>query len=60
MLTYFRTKRRRDSGSVRDFHAELGSLLQEIEDYVGLIVDEWLGKSEIGKLTIFLLIFQYA
>ncbi|KAJ5491171.1 hypothetical protein N7539_002738 [Penicillium diatomitis] len=41
-----KTKRRRDSGSVRDFMAELEALLQEIEDCVGLIVDEWLGKSD--------------
>ncbi|KAJ5166830.1 uncharacterized protein N7482_005611 [Penicillium canariense] len=39
-------KRRRDSGTVRDFLAELEALLQEIEDSVGLIVDEWLVKSE--------------
>ncbi|KAI2791248.1 hypothetical protein POX_c04105 [Penicillium oxalicum] len=41
-----KTKRRRDSGSVRDFMAELEALLQEIEDCVGLIVEEWLGKSD--------------
>lgn len=60
MLIRLRTKRRRDSGSVRDFHAELASLLQEIEDSVGLIVDEWLGKSEIGKSISFSLIVHYA
>lgn len=44
-----RTKRRRDSGAVRDFLAELEALLQEIEEHVGFIVDEWLVKSDNGK-----------
>lgn len=45
----YRTKRRRDSGAVRDFLAELEALLQEIEEHVGFIVDEWLVKSDNGK-----------
>lgn len=32
--------------------AELEALLQEIEDCVGLIVEEWLGKSDDGKCQI--------
>ncbi|KAJ5682266.1 hypothetical protein N7462_005431 [Penicillium macrosclerotiorum] len=41
-----KTKRRRDSGTVRDFLEELESYLQEIEDSVGLVVDEWLPTSK--------------
>jgi hypothetical protein len=55
-LTLCRTKRRRDSGTVRDFLAELGALVQEIEYSIGLIVEEWLGESENGKSLLFLLI----
>jgi nuclear pore complex protein Nup107 len=45
----FRTKRRRDSGTVKNYLQELEELLQEVEIHVGLIVDEWLSTSVNGK-----------
>ncbi|KAJ5147374.1 hypothetical protein N7526_000726 [Penicillium atrosanguineum] len=40
-----KTKRRRDSGTVKNHLHELEELLQEVEMNVGLIVDEWLSTS---------------
>jgi len=44
-----RTKRRRDSGTVKNHLQELEELLQLVEDNVGLILDEWLSTSMNGK-----------
>ncbi|KAJ5578085.1 uncharacterized protein N7459_007049 [Penicillium hispanicum] len=41
-----KTKRRRDSGTVKDSLEDLGELLQEVEENVGLVVDEWLVTSD--------------
>lgn len=45
----FRTKRRRDSGTVKNYLQELEELLQEVEMNVGLVIDEWLSTSINGK-----------
>ncbi|KAJ5627825.1 hypothetical protein N7490_010053 [Penicillium lividum] len=37
-----KTKRRRDSGTVKDSLLDLASLLEEVETNVGLVVEEWL------------------
>ncbi|KAJ5291285.1 hypothetical protein N7478_000536 [Penicillium angulare] len=37
-----KTKRRRDSGTVKDSLQDLAVLLEEVETHVGMVVDEWL------------------
>lgn len=44
-----RTKRRRDSGTIKNFLQEMEDLLQEVEENVGLVVEEWLPQAEDGK-----------
>ncbi|KAJ5917431.1 hypothetical protein N7466_010985 [Penicillium verhagenii] len=41
-----KTKRRRDSGAVKDSLQDLAALLEQAETNVGLVVDEWLVKAE--------------
>ncbi|KAJ6109513.1 hypothetical protein N7486_001748 [Penicillium sp. IBT 16267x] len=40
-----KTKRRRDSGTVKDSLQDLAALLEEVETNVGLVVEEWLVKA---------------
>jgi hypothetical protein len=46
---HFRTKRRRDSGTVKDSLLDLAALLEEVETNVGLVVEEWLVKATDGQ-----------
>ncbi|KAJ5937803.1 hypothetical protein N7454_004145 [Penicillium verhagenii] len=41
-----KTKRRRDSGAVKDSLQDLAVLLEQVETNVGMVVDEWLVKAE--------------
>lgn len=52
-LTSSRSKHRRDSGTVKDSLSEMEGFLQEVEEYVGSLVEDWLVAADDGESTPF-------
>lgn len=50
-LTSSRNKHRRDSGAVKNALSEMERCLQEVEEHVGALVEDWLVAADDGEST---------
>lgn len=54
-----RNKHRRDSGTIKDYLSEMQGFLEEVEEHVGLVVEEWLVTADDGEYSFLRLEYSF-